>query len=133
MNDVYPRLLDMTCVDDTMQVYILNIGVSFDALSNEEKKIAYISQQYLAEKYCRKWRDEIAKNRWVESKCELPNEFNPYVIGFSKDEYDIDIVGYEADFKEWHDKEGKKHNVTHWKPLPTAPDLEDEDWEDEEE
>lgn len=127
MSDAYPNLLNMTCVNDTMQVYILNIGVSFDSLSNEEKKLAYDSQKYLANKYCKKWRDEIEKNRWVESKYELPNEFNPLVIGFSQDEYDVDIVGYEEDFKEWRDKEGKVHNVTHWKPLPTAPDLEDED------
>ena len=132
MSNDYPNLLDMTCVDDTMRVYILNIGVSFDSLSNEEKKIAYNSQQYLANKFCKKWQDEIAKNRGVESKYELPDQFNPFVIGFSKDEYDVDIVGYEEDFKEWHDKEGKTHNVTHWKPLPNVPDLEDEDWEEEE-
>ncbi len=47
------------------------------------------------------------------------------------DKATMEIVGYEEDFKEWRDKSGKPHNITHWMPLPTVPDL-DEDWEEEE-
>ena len=110
MNDLHPHLLNATCSDDTEQVYVINFGFSFNDLSDKEKEMAFHSQWYLAEK---------------------PNELNPYVIGFSRDEYDVEIVGYEEDFKEWRDKSGKPHNITHWMPLPTVPDL-DEDWEDEE-
>ena len=41
-------------------------------------------------------------------KNEMPDECNPYVIGFSPDEFDVDIVGYEQDFGEWRDKNGHK-------------------------
>ena len=54
-------------------------------------------------------------------KNEMPDEYNPYVIGFSPDEFDVDIVGYEKDFGEWRDKNGKPHNVTYWMPLPEPP------------
>ena len=131
MNDLRPHLLNATCSDDTEQVYVINFGLSFNDLSDKEKEIAFHSQWYLAEKYCKKWQKELANNQWTKSEDETPNELNPYVIGFSKDEYDVEIVGYEEDFKEWRDKSGKPHNITHWMPLPTVPDF-DEDWEEEE-
>lgn len=132
MSNIYPHLLDMTCLDDARRVYFLNLDVSFNDLSNEEKEAAYNSQLYLAEKYCKKLQERIAENQWTKVEDKMPNEFNPYVIGFSKDEYDVEIVGYEEDFKEWRDKNGRPHNVTHWMSLPTAPDFIDEDWEEEE-
>ena len=51
----------------------------------------------------------------------MPDEYNPYVIGFSQDEYDVEIVGYKQDFGEWRDKSGKPHNITYWMPLPEPP------------
>lgn len=51
----------------------------------------------------------------------MPDEYNPYVIGFSQDEFDVEIVGYEQDFGEWRDKNGKPHNITYWMPLPEPP------------
>lgn len=131
MSDLYPHLLNATCSDDTEQVYIINFGFSFNDLSDKEKEMAFHSQWYLAEKYCKKWQKELANNQWAKSEDEMPDELNPYVIGFSKDEYDVEIVGYEEDLKEWRDKSGKPHNITHWMPLPTVPDL-DEDWEEDE-
>lgn len=131
MSDLHPHLLNATCSDDTEQVYVINFGFSFNDLSDKEKEMAFHSQWYLAEKYCKKWQKELANNQWAKSEDEMPDELNPYVIGFSKDEYDVEIVGYEEDFKEWRDKSGKPHNITHWMPLPTVPDF-DEDWEEEE-
>ena len=131
MNDMYPHLLEMTCIEDIRRVYFLNLGVSFNELSDEEKEIAYNSQQYIIEKYREKLKEKLSENQWTQSKHKLPNKSNKYVIGFSEDEYDVEIVGYEEDFKEWRDKSGKPHNITHWMPLPTVPDL-DEDWEEDE-
>ena len=34
-----PKLLDCTCSDDTQRVYMLNEGVKFVELSNEEKEM----------------------------------------------------------------------------------------------
>ena len=131
MNDIYPHLVGMTCIEDIRRVYFLDLGVSFNELSDEEKELAYNSQQYLAKKYCEKLKEKLSENQWAQPKHKLPNESNKYVIGFSEDEYDVEIVSYEEDFKEWRDKSGKPHNITHWMPLPTVPDL-DEDWEEDE-
>lgn len=59
--------------------------------------------------------------QWINVKNEMPDEYNPYVIGFSQDEFDVEIVGYEQDFGEWRDKNGKPHNITYWMPLPEPP------------
>ena len=44
-----------------------------------------------------------------------------YIAEHYKDEFDVEIVGYEQDFGEWRDKSGKPHNVTYWMPLPEPP------------
>lgn len=59
--------------------------------------------------------------QWVNVKNEMPDEYNPYVIGFSPDEFDVEIVGYEKNFGEWRDRNGKPHNITYWMPLPEPP------------
>lgn len=132
MNDIYPHLVEMTCIEDIRRVYFLDLGVSFNELSDEEKELAYNSQQYLAKKYCEKLKEKLSENQWAQSKRKLPNESNKYVIGFSEDEYDVEIVRYERGLKKWIGKDGKLHNITHWQSLPAVPDLEDEDWEEEE-
>lgn len=58
---------------------------------------------------------------WVSSQDKLPDEYNPYVLGFDADAYDVIIVGYDNDFKEWRDYRGMLHNITYWMPLPAPP------------
>lgn len=61
MNDIYPHLVGMTCIEDIRRVYFLDLGVSFNELSDEEKELAYNSQQYLAEKYCEKLKESFPR------------------------------------------------------------------------
>ena len=74
MSDLYPHLLNATCSDDTEQVYVINFGFSFNDLSDKEKEMAFHSQWYLAEKYCKKWQKELANNQWAKSEDEMPDD-----------------------------------------------------------
>ena len=46
-----PKLLDCTCSDDTQRVYMINEGVKFVELSNEEKEMMYESEKYLSNRH----------------------------------------------------------------------------------
>lgn len=82
------NLLNCTCSDDICQVYMMNVGVTWEDLSDEERKVLYESESYLRRKCERNFNRLIAEKTFVLFRdgmdcdtCEILG----YIRGSEKD------------------------------------------------
>ena len=59
------NLLNCTCLDDICEVYMMNVGVAWEDLSDEERKVLYESESYLRRKCERNFNRVIAEKTFV--------------------------------------------------------------------
>lgn len=63
----------------------------------------------------------MKQSEWIKCSDRLPDE-DSFVLIYSKDGYPIVIGEFCITTENWYDLNGNSRSVSHWQPLPDAPE-----------